>query len=300
MMNNMTKQKYTQENCIGMNVDAQLFDDIKTGAVNEISIEIDDDIYKDILENVDGHLVLCTEEAPEHFYGCYIWNKGEFPYVIKDSLKFFLLINDERRMPVEITGYETSVAHRFGFDTTTSKYIEDPNGECCYWKVTFAIKIAEADPMPASAATNETRRTYLMRWNPGISSFKLKDYKQATTECPEGFMLDWSIYDWEDAQEGDIYYMVRVGDDDAGIVFRGEFQSDPYTGGDWAGKGKQRYYVDMSCEDCAPADGKPWLTVAELQEAIPEIEWGRGHSGELISEGVALRLKELWNNATKI
>ena len=298
--NGEEKPKITQKNCIGMNIDAQLFDYINNGYVTKIDIEIDDDIYKDILENIDGNLVLCTDEMPEYFYGCYIWNKGEFPYIIKDSLKYLLLINGSRRLPVEITGYDTSVASRFGFDTTTNKYIEDPDGECCYWRVTFNIKVAEADQMPESSATYEKRRTYLMRWNPGISSFKLKDYKQATTECPEGFMLDWSIYDWEDAQEGDIYYMVRVGDDNAGIVFRGEFQSAPYTGGDWAGKGKQRYYVDMSCEDCAPADGKPWLTVAELQEAIPEIEWGRGHSGELITEEVTLKLEELWNKATKI
>ena len=55
----------------------------------------------------------------------------------------------------------------------------------------------------------------------------------------------------------------------------------------------------MSCEDCAPADGKPWLTVAEVQEAIPEIEWGRGHSGELITEEVTVKLGKLWNKATK-
>lgn len=51
--------------------------------------------------------------------------------------------------------------------------------------------------------------------------------------------MNWSVYEWEKAHKGDHYYMLRTGDDKAGIVFRGVFTSDPYPGEDWAGNGKK-------------------------------------------------------------
>ena len=138
-------------------------------------------------------------------------------------------------------------------------------------------------------------KTYLLRWNPTISSFKLETYRQATIECPDGFGYDWSIYKWEDAHEGDRYFMLRTGDENAGIVFRGVFTSDPYEDDDWAGQGKQRHYMKMDCFDCVPADQKPPIDIELLEKEIPEIDWHKGHSGELLSEETAEKLNELWN-----
>lgn len=47
------------------------------------------------------------------------------------------------------------------------------------------------------------------------------------------FYSNWSIREWEQARRGDFFYMMRVGDDKAGIVFRGQFVTDPYVGDDW-------------------------------------------------------------------
>ena len=139
-------------------------------------------------------------------------------------------------------------------------------------------------------------KTYLLRWNPTISSFKLETYRQATTECPDGFGFDWSVYEWEDAHKGDRYFMLRTGDENAGIVFRGIFTSDPYEDKDWAGQGKQRHYMKMDCFDCVSADQKPPIDIELLEKEIPEIDWSKGHSGELLSEETAEKLNELWDN----
>jgi hypothetical protein len=32
-----------------------------------------------------------------------------------------------------------------------------------------------------------------------------------------------------------------------------------------------------------------------LKEAIPSIDWDKGHSGELLSDDVVKKLSELWN-----
>lgn len=83
-------------------------------------------------------------------------------------------------------------------------------------------------------------KTYLLRWNPTISSFNLDDYRDVLSKYPGGFSgMNWSVYEWEKAHKGDHYYMLRTGDDKAGIVFRGVFTSDPYPGEDWAGNGKK-------------------------------------------------------------
>lgn len=140
-------------------------------------------------------------------------------------------------------------------------------------------------------------KTYLLRWNPTISSFKLDDYRDVLSKYPGGFSgLNWSVYEWEKAHKGDHYYMLRTGDDKAGIVFRGVFTSDPYPGEDWAGNGKQRYYMDMDSYDCVPTDVQSPICIEELEKVVPGIDWRRGHSGELLSSEDADRLNELWNN----
>ena len=143
-------------------------------------------------------------------------------------------------------------------------------------------------------------KTYLLRWNPTISSFKLDDYRDVLSKYPGGFSgMNWSVYEWEKAHKGDHYYMLRTGDDKAGIVFRGVFTSDPYPGEDWAGNGKQRYYMDMDCYDCVPANEKSAIGIEELEEGVPGIDWRSGHSGQLLSEEDADKLDKLWNKLMK-
>lgn len=134
-------------------------------------------------------------------------------------------------------------------------------------------------------------KTYIMRWNPGISSSKMEDFRKALKKWPDGFRGDWSIYEWEDAHEGDEYYMVRVGEGPNGVVHVGHFLSEPYEGNDWAGTTKKRHYVDISIEHPCDPD-EPMITIEMLQSAVPEIEWGRGHSGQLLTEEQAKRLHE--------
>lgn len=84
-------------------------------------------------------------------------------------------------------------------------------------------------PLPAEA------KSYLMRWNPSISSFTEKDFEECVENMVHGmFRMNWSIREWEEARRGDLFFMMRTGDDKAGIVFTGQFISDPYPGDDWA------------------------------------------------------------------
>lgn len=140
----------------------------------------------------------------------------------------------------------------------------------------------------------KTPNVYLMRWNPSISSFTEEDYKKCVEKLTYGlFQINWSIKEWEEARKGDFFFMLRSGDDKAGIVFQGQFLSDPYPGDDWAGTGKRRMYVDMICTDAIEPGKVPPLSLEKLQKAIPEINWTKGHSGELLSDEVVIKLNEM-------
>ena len=105
-----------------------------------------------------------------------------------------------------------------------------------------------------------------------------------------GYRLDWSIYEWQEARRGDFFYMMRTGDDKAGLVFSGQFLSDPYPADDWAGSTKRRMYVDMICYN-AESGSAPHISLEKLQTAIPAKEWQKGHSGELLSEEITTQLE---------
>lgn len=138
--------------------------------------------------------------------------------------------------------------------------------------------------------------TYIMRWNPSISSSKIEDLRQAIAKWPYGFRGDWSIYEWEKAKEDDQYVMVRVGAGANGIVFQGHFLSDPYEGKDWAGSNRKRYYVDISIEPPFDPD-KPSISVEQLETLLPEIDWRKGHSGQLMTKE---QEKKFWDFAKQI
>lgn len=105
--------------------------------------------------------------------------------------------------------------------------------------------------------------------------------------------MNWSIYDWQEARRGDMFYMLRTGDDKAGIVFNGQFVSDPYPGDDWAGSNKRRMYVDMVVYNFVEPGASPRISLEKLQAANPSYEWAIGHSGVKLSEEETEKIVEL-------
>ena len=47
------------------------------------------------------------------------------------------------------------------------------------------------------------------------------------------------------------------------------------------------------------SDEQSPISIDVLEKAIPDIDWRRGHSGQLLSEEDAEKLNELWNNINK-
>lgn len=135
--------------------------------------------------------------------------------------------------------------------------------------------------------------TFLLRWNPEISSCKEEDWIQMCRQFPYA-STNWSIYDYQLADRYDQFYMMRVDSRHPGIVMKGRFQSFPYSGKDWAGTNKTRHYCDLSISVIVDATTEPYIPLEKLQEAIPEFDWMHGHSGEKLSDDVSLKLDALF------
>ena len=282
-MNSENEKNNFDERAITLEVDSEVIQKVRSGEITHILIDIDEDNQNMFLENVKGHLMLVSEELPDTFHDCYFYNDGEFPYVIKSVLEFLVLSNGDDYCLTRIIGVDTEPFKRINYQGKGKPIVEDPEGDSCVWEVSF-----EVVPIPKEP------RTYLMRWNPAISSFKEKDFEECVKNQVHGmFRLDWSIYEWQEARRGDFFYMMRTGDDKAGIVFSGQFLSDPYPAYDWAGSTKRRMYVDMICYN-AETGSAPHISLEKLQAAIPDFDWSKGHSGELLSEEITAQLDELW------
>lgn len=279
------KEVVIDEVAMSVRVNPRVIERVRSGEVTYITLQIDEDNQNDLLENVQGHLALVTDELPDTFHGCYLYNHGEFPYIIKDSLHFLVLSEGDKSCLVQILGTETEPTIRFNYQGASMPIMPVSNGDSCIWEVKFEVL-----PVP------EKPKKYLMRWNPSISSFTEKDYEACVENMVHGiFRLNWSIREWEEARRGDFFYMLRVGDDKAGIVFNGQFLSDPYPSDDWAGSTKRRMYVDMVCRNPVEQGEVPSVSLEKLTAAIPSFDWSKGHSGALLPNDVAEKLLELWN-----
>ncbi|MBR2102666.1 MAG: hypothetical protein IJ928_07950 [Prevotella sp.] len=283
-MKDNDKEVNIDELAFSVDVDGEVIEKVRTGDITHIGLQINEDNQRLVLENIDGHLILITDEMPTTYHSCYYYNGGVFPYAIKKSLSFLVLSDGEESCLTRIIGVTKEPGIRFNYQGLGKPVVENPQGDSCVWHLYF-----EVIPVPKEP------KTYLMRWNPAISSYTEKDYEECVANMKNGmFRLNWSIYEWEEARKGDLFYMMRVGDDKAGIVFNGQFISDPYPADDWAGTTRRRMYVDMVCSNPSEPRSLPCIPLEKLQEAIPSIAWSKGHSGALLPEDVVTKLKELF------
>ena len=283
-MNSEKKNKEIDINevAITLEVDSEVIDKVRSGEITHILMDISEDNQNLVLETVDGNLIL-VDVSPTTYHGCYLYNNGEFPYAIKNSLSFLVLSSGDGDCVTRIIDVETTPGTRFNYQGAGKPIVEDADGDSCIWEVSF-----EVVPVPAEA------KSYLMRWNPSISSFTEKDFEECVENMVHGmFRMNWSIYEWEEARRGDLFFMMRTDDDKAGIVFTGQFISDPYPGDDWAGTNKRRMYVDMIITNSVEPGAMPRVSLEKLQEVIPEFEWAKGHSGALLPEEIVTKLDEL-------
>ena len=135
--------------------------------------------------------------------------------------------------------------------------------------------------------------TIILMWNPAISSISYREYKKFF-RCPVGTDFNWSVWEHDKSRCGDRFFLVRCGEGKTGIVMSGVFDSHPYEAGDWSGKGRRTFYMEMVPNVILNPEAAPMLTTADLEAAIPGFQWKGGHSGRLLPMDDARKLEDMW------
>ena len=137
-------------------------------------------------------------------------------------------------------------------------------------------------------------KTFILEWRPSISSYKMETFEEDFHYLEYG-EFNWSVWDWQNARNGDNFYMVKCGEGKTGIVMKGFFTSDPYEADDWSGKNRQVHYMDYRPTFMIhPNHRKGMLTTDILEKEIPGFEWNGGHSGRELPQDLAAKLDSLW------
>lgn len=143
------------------------------------------------------------------------------------------------------------------------------------------------------------RNTFLLRWNPAVSSYTMDRLDSDMAEWADGEWyddFDWSVHEWQKARKGDRFFMVRVGEGNTGVFAAGRFTSDPYKGEDWSGQGREVYYMQMEFETVFHPERAEIITTEELATELPDLDWHSGHSGVMLDAESAEHLELMWRD----
>ena len=140
-------------------------------------------------------------------------------------------------------------------------------------------------------------KTYILFWNPSISSYKLEDFQREMEDLDYADM-NWSVWEYKKACAGDRFFMVRSGSGKTGICMSGYFSSDPYRDQDWSGRGRVTYYMDLEPDYMINPDYLPILSTLDLVREVPGFDWNGGHSGRLLDAKLAEKLETIWKKFT--
>ncbi len=138
--------------------------------------------------------------------------------------------------------------------------------------------------------------TYILKWNPAISSYRTIDYLRDMEWCLSGgtSIMNWSVWDYQRIKKGDVVYMLKIGEGATGIIAKGRVKSRAYRGEDWSGKGCKTYYVDFEPTCMISPDCAPILSTSALLQAIPDFDWEGDHSGMLLTQSQSTSIDEMW------
>lgn len=138
--------------------------------------------------------------------------------------------------------------------------------------------------------------TFVLMWNPAISSVSMEDHNNDIPNILTA-RFNWSVRDYEKAKKGDKFIMIRCGQGRTGLVMSGIFDSNPYEAGDWSGKGRRVFYMELKPNFIAdPEKVDNFLSSEELSELIPSFDWKGGASGRLLTHEQALKLEFILSN----
>lgn len=224
----------------------------------------------------------------------------KLPSTLKEIARDFYYDSDCHKPEGRVPYIEVSKANPY-FEAKNGNLYRKGSDEL-YLECPFSCRTKHYLEIPKKVIpANVQPKSVILKWNPSFSSFQMSGFlglmqgfvNEYSDEKPDN--MNWSVWDYDKISVCDRVYWVKVGYGQIGIVGSGIVTSEPYVSEDWSGKGRTTYYVDFIPDVLLNPDTVPILTCDELQQAIPDFEWTKGHSGLVLDDDQAQKLESLWN-----
>lgn len=127
------EEELTKDNTMTFNVDRN--DYMFACYQNEFYLKLENDNYKQIIEHSNGVPVITAHDLPKRYYGVYWYNKGVFPYKLRDGIKYLKLVYSHQHIVAEIVVLDKEdfyATDRFSLRKTNEEHLCN-NGACCHW-----------------------------------------------------------------------------------------------------------------------------------------------------------------------
>lgn len=159
-----------------------------------------------------------------------------------------------------------------------------------------------ADPFGFEGRKHEfVQKMFVLRWNPAISSYKMKTHKSLCRDIKKNnsLFMNWSVYEWDLLCFGDAFITQQVGSENDGIAVIGKFVSRCFEEESWRDDGTKIHYADIEIFYAFDREKEKVLGAEELERDFPNIDWHGGHSGMMLKTEDAERLIDKIDAALK-
>uniref|UniRef100_UPI0025F868EC hypothetical protein n=1 Tax=Treponema sp. TaxID=166 RepID=UPI0025F868EC len=116
-------------------------------------------------------------------------------------------------------------------------------------------------------------KTFILRWNPNISSYTLKDQKKDIKAILKGKLssMDWSVREWEKIEVNDFWILQTVGTDYDGISAFGTFTGKTAKAKSWRRDGTKVHYAQMIVWAIIDRNISKKFAASEMENLCPKI-----------------------------
>ena len=148
-------------------------------------------------------------------------------------------------------------------------------------------------PAYPGSGYDERQKTFVLMWNPETSDISVEEYIQDIQNVLAEEIFR-SIHEWKDAQMGDRFYVIKVGNGSTGVVMSGVFGSHPFVQNGKNG-GRSKHFIELKPNMMLNPNTVPMLTISDLEHTVPDFMWRGGYSGRLLTEKQAAALESRYS-----
>ncbi len=134
---------------------------------------------------------------------------------------------------------------------------------------------------------------YLLTWNPKNSRIGGDGGDKGFLNLSTGQEVNWSCHS-KQPQNGDIVYLIRLGEEPRGIIAKGTVTKESFMDSDWSDSSRNTTYIRFSVEALRSTCDAGLLPIMLLQIAMPDQMWSPQNSGIEIKHDYIQSLTDMW------